>query len=139
MQRGLIWAGTNDGKVWNTRDGGANWTDVTKNVTGLPAWGVVAKIEPSHFDAGTAYVAVDYHLMDSREPLLYKTTDFGADVEERDRRSAAKHPLDYTLSIAENPNRQRHALRRHRPRLLLLARRRRDTGQQSRTGCRPRR
>ena len=90
VQRGLIWAGTNDGKVWNTRDGGANWTDVTKNITGLPAWGVVSKIEPSNFDAGTAYVAVDVHLIDSREPLLYKTTDFGADVEERRRRSAVE-------------------------------------------------
>ena len=43
VQRGLIWAGTNDGKVWYTRDGGANWTDVTKNITGLPAWGVVVE------------------------------------------------------------------------------------------------
>src|SRR5438105_12166452 len=50
IQRGLIWAGTNDGKVWCTRDGGKNWNDVTKNITGLPAWGVISKIEPSHFD-----------------------------------------------------------------------------------------
>src|ERR1051326_3066127 len=76
-QKGLIWAGTNDGKVWYTRDGGANWNDVTKNITGLPAWGVVSKIEPSHFDAGTAYICVDFHLMDNRDPWIYKTTDFG--------------------------------------------------------------
>ena len=50
VQKGLIWAGTNDGKVWYTKDAGKNWNDVTKNITGLPAWGVVARIEPSHFD-----------------------------------------------------------------------------------------
>ena len=56
IQRGLIWAGTNDGQVWNTKDGGGNWTNVTKNMTGLPTWGTIRKIEPSHFDPATAYV-----------------------------------------------------------------------------------
>ena len=77
IQQGLIWAGTNDGKIWNTRDGGKNWNDVTKNVTGMPPWGTITKIEPSTFDAGTAYVVVDYHMMDNRDPYIYKTTDFG--------------------------------------------------------------
>ena len=54
MEKGLIWAGTNDGKIWYTKDGGAKWNDVSKNVTGMPAWGVVSKIEPSHFNGGTA-------------------------------------------------------------------------------------
>ena len=41
VQKGLIWAGTNDGKVWYTNATQAsNWNDVTKNITGLPAWGV---------------------------------------------------------------------------------------------------
>ena len=106
VQRGLIWAGTNDGKVWNTRDGGANWTDVTKNITGLPAWSVVSKIDPSNFEAGTAYVAVDGHLTDGRTPLVYKTADFGATWKSVAGDLPSKHPLDYTLSIAENPNRR---------------------------------
>ena len=106
IQRGLIWAGTNDGKIWNTRDGGANWTDVTKNVTGLPAWSVVSKIDPSNFDPGTAYVAVDGHLTDGRAPLLFKTTDFGATWKSVAGDLPFAHPLDYTLSIAENPNRR---------------------------------
>ena len=50
VRKGLIWTGTNDGKVWYTKVAGKNWNDVTKNITGLPAWGVVARIEPSHFD-----------------------------------------------------------------------------------------
>ncbi len=69
IQKGLIWAGTNDGKVWYTRDAGAHWNDVTKNIAGMPTWGTVSKIEPSHFDPGTAYIAVDFHLMDNRDPL----------------------------------------------------------------------
>ena len=102
----MIWVGTNDGKLWNTRDGGANWTDVTKNITGLPPWTVVSKIDPSNFDGGTAYIAVDGHLTDGRQPLLFKTTDFGQTWKSVSGDLPSKHPLDYTLAIAENPNRR---------------------------------
>ena len=50
IRRGLIWAGTNDGKIWNTRDGGATWSDLSHNVTGMPDWGTIRRIEPSRFD-----------------------------------------------------------------------------------------
>jgi photosystem II stability/assembly factor-like uncharacterized protein len=106
IQRGLIWVGTNDGQVWFSRDAGAHWNNVTKNITGLPAWGTVRKIEPSHFAAGTAYVAVDRHLMDDRVPYIYKTTDFGQTWKKVSDGLPDKHPLAYTLSVAENPNRQ---------------------------------
>ena len=105
VEKGLIWAGTNDGKVWNTRDGGATWNDVTKNIAGLPAWGVVSKIEPSHFDAGTAYVAVDFHLMDNRDPWLYRTTDFGQ-TWTKITGDLPTGPLAYARVVAENPNRK---------------------------------
>jgi photosystem II stability/assembly factor-like uncharacterized protein len=106
IQRGLIWAGTNDGKVWYTKDGGKSWNDVTKNIAGMPVWGTIRKIEPSHFDAGTAYIAVDYHMMDNREPFIYKTTDFGQTWKKISDGLPAKHPLAYVLSVAENPNRK---------------------------------
>ena len=106
IQKGLIWAGTNDGKIWNTRDGGKTWNDLTKNVTGMPTWGIIRKIEPSHFDAGTAYVAVDYHMMDNRDPFIYKTTDFGKTWKKLSDGLPAKHPLAYVMSVAENPNRK---------------------------------
>jgi len=106
IQKGLIWAGTNDGKLWNTRDGGANWTDLTKNFTDLPVWGTFAQISPSAFDPGTAYVAVDFHLMDDRKPYLYKTTDFGASWKRINGNIPTGHPLDYILSLAENPNKK---------------------------------
>jgi photosystem II stability/assembly factor-like uncharacterized protein len=106
IQKGLIWAGTNDGLIWYTRDGGSNWVNVTKNIAGLPAWGTVRRIEPSRFDAATAYVAVDYHLMDNREPFIYKTADFGRSWTKISDGLPKGHPLAYVLSIAENPNRK---------------------------------
>ncbi|HVC20332.1 MAG TPA: hypothetical protein VNE16_09655 [Vicinamibacterales bacterium] len=105
-QRGLIWAGTNDGKLWYTKDGGGHWTDVTKDLPGLPPWGTVRQIAPSPFDAATAYVAIDLRLMDNRNPFFYKTTDFGRTWTKISSNLPAGHPLDYAMSIAENPNRR---------------------------------
>jgi len=103
VQKDLIWAGTNDGLIWYTKDGGANWTNVTKNIKDLPPWGAVTRIEPSHFDAGRAYVSVDYHLMDSRDPYIFKTTDFGK-TWTRISEGLPKHSLGYVKTIAEDPN-----------------------------------
>lgn len=105
IEKGLIWAGTNDGKVWYTKDGGGHWTDVTKNITDMPPWGIIRKIEPSPFDPGTAYIAVDFHLMDNRDPYIYKTTDFGQ-TWKRINSDLPKGPLAYVNCIAEDPNRK---------------------------------
>ena len=106
VEKGVVWAGTNDGKVWYSRDGGARWNDVSKNINGMPVWGMVTKIEPSHFDGGAAYVVVDDHLMDSREPFIFKTTDYGATWKRVNGDLPNKHPLSYVRSVAENPNRR---------------------------------
>jgi hypothetical protein len=109
VQRGLIWAGTNDGKLWITKTANlpkATWIDITKNVTGLPTWSTISQIAPSTFDPGTAYIAVDKHLMDDRKPYIFKTTDFGATWKNITGNIPSGHPLDYTLSIAENPNKK---------------------------------
>jgi photosystem II stability/assembly factor-like uncharacterized protein len=108
IQRGLIWAGTNDGQLWNTKDGGTTWTNVSKGMqtAGLPTWGTIRKIEPSHFDAATAYVAVDFHMMDNRKPYVYKTTDFGQTWTSVTGNLPATSPLDYVMAVAENPNRK---------------------------------
>ncbi len=76
-QAGVIWVGTNDGLVQVTRDGGKTWTNVTKNIPNLPPWGTVGNIDPSRHDAGTAYVAIDFHQVNNRDPFVYKTNDFG--------------------------------------------------------------
>jgi photosystem II stability/assembly factor-like uncharacterized protein len=75
VDRGLIWAGSDDGLVHLTRDGGKNWDDVTPK--GLPEWTKISLLEASPFEAGTAYVAVDGHMLDDFRPYAYKTTDFG--------------------------------------------------------------
>ena len=106
IRKGLIWAGTNDGLIWVTQTGGEPWTNLTKNIPGLPDWGTIRRIEPSHFDAGTAYVAVDFHLMDNRDPFIYKTTDFGTTWTRISDGLPKGHPLAYVLSVAENPNRK---------------------------------
>jgi photosystem II stability/assembly factor-like uncharacterized protein len=75
VQKDLIWAGSDDGLIHVTRDGGKNWTNVTPK--DVPEWAVISLIAPSPHDAGTAYVAVDNHQQDDLKPYLYKTDDFG--------------------------------------------------------------
>ena len=86
-QKGLIWAGSDDGLVHVTTDDGKNWKNVTAAMPGFPEWGTVSMIEPSPFDANTAYVVVDAHRLDDMQPYLYKTTDLGQDVEAARRRA----------------------------------------------------
>src|SRR5712692_8207786 len=76
-EAGVIWAGTNDGLMQITRDGGKSWTNITKNIPNLPEWGTVSNIEASRYDVGTAYITVDFHQMNNRDPFAYKTTDYG--------------------------------------------------------------
>ena len=76
-EKDVVWAGTNDGLVQATRDAGAHWTNVTPNIPNLPPWGTVSNIEPSRYDNGAAYVTVDLHQVNNRDPFIYKTTDYG--------------------------------------------------------------
>lgn len=75
VQKDLIWAGSDDGLVHVTTDGGKNWTNVTPKA--MPEWGTVSMIEASMYNAGTAYVSVQRHKMDDFAPYAFKTTDFG--------------------------------------------------------------
>jgi len=77
-QADVIWTGSNDGQVNITKDGGKNWTNVTKNIHALPPWGTVMNVQPSHFEAGGAYIAVDLEQVGDYNTYVYKTTDFGA-------------------------------------------------------------
>ncbi|HWW83378.1 MAG TPA: hypothetical protein VNZ26_07235, partial [Vicinamibacterales bacterium] len=77
-ERGVIWAGTNDGQLQITRNAGGSWTNVTGHIPGLPPLGTVSNIEPSRFDNGTAYVTFDLHQVNNRDPFIFKTTDYGA-------------------------------------------------------------
>lgn len=112
IEKGLLWAGTNDGKLWYTKGAESptapQWIDVTRNLH-LPSWGEVDEIAPSHFNAGTAYVAIDYRLAgedNNYKPYILMTTDYGQTWTNISGNLPSANPLDYTLSVAENPNRQ---------------------------------
>ncbi len=70
-----VWVGTDDGLIWRTRDEGGHWTDVTP--AALTPWSKVGMLEASHFDAETAYAAVDRHRLEDRKPYVYRTHDGG--------------------------------------------------------------
>jgi photosystem II stability/assembly factor-like uncharacterized protein len=72
----ILYAGTDDGNLWVTRNGGGEWTNITQNL-GLPGLRYVATIEPSRFEEGRAYVAFDGHRSDDDDPLVYVTEDYG--------------------------------------------------------------
>lgn len=71
-----IWAGTDDGKIWVTLDGGARWRDVTPQK--LDSWSKVTMIAASWFDPNEAYAAIDRHRLDDQLPYIYRTRDGGA-------------------------------------------------------------
>ena len=75
VKKDLLWAGTDDGLVHVTTNGGQNWTNVTPKE--MPEWSMISIIEPSHYDAGTAYIAVDRHKLDDFRPFIYRTRDYG--------------------------------------------------------------
>ncbi|MFQ5704327.1 MAG: sialidase [Gemmatimonadales bacterium] len=101
-QAGVLWAGSNDGLVHVSRDDGANWTDVTKNIPDLPPLGVVRNIDASKWSAGKAYIAIEHHMVGNFEPFVYKTEDFGAHWQ-RITRGISDSPLSYARSIHEDP------------------------------------
>jgi len=75
VEKGVIWAGTDDGLVHVTRDGGQHWANVTVKEFG--EWSLVSIIDPSPHAAGSAYVAIDRHKLDDYRPYAFKTTDYG--------------------------------------------------------------
>src|SRR5439155_17171111 len=77
LKPGLLWVGTNDGQVQLSRDGGASWSNLSANLPGMPPWGTISSIVPSRFDTATAYLTVDAHQVNNRDPWVYKTADYG--------------------------------------------------------------
>ena len=103
--KGLIWVGTNDGLVQLTRDDGATWTNLTANIPNLPVWGSVRSIVPSKYDAATAYLTVDFHQMNNRDPFVYKTADYGK-TWKAITNGIPHSNLSYAKVIAEDPVRR---------------------------------
>src|SRR5512133_1548560 len=75
LARGLIWTGSDDGKIYVTRNGGTTWNDVSPKDWG--EWLRISSIEPSHTKPGTAYVAANRYQLDDKRPYLFRTDDYG--------------------------------------------------------------
>jgi photosystem II stability/assembly factor-like uncharacterized protein len=75
LDANLIWAGTDDGLIWLTRDGGQNWREVSPS--GLTPWSKIAQLDASHFDPNGVYAAVNRFRLDDLHPYIYRTHDGG--------------------------------------------------------------
>jgi hypothetical protein len=76
LEAGVIWVGTDDGKVWVTKNGGKDWNDLTDNIKDHPGYWI-SRVEPSHFSSSTAYVTMTGFRNDDFRPFVWKTTDYG--------------------------------------------------------------
>ena len=77
VKKGVLWTGSNDGQIQVTLNDGVSWTNVTANFPNLAPWGTVSNIDPSSFDAATAYVSIHYQMTGDFKPYIFKTTDYG--------------------------------------------------------------
>lgn len=75
VEKGVLWAGSDDGRVHISRDAGKSWTEVTPR--GLPEWTQVNSLDPSPHEAGSAYLAATSYKSGDFKPYLYRTSDFG--------------------------------------------------------------
>ncbi|MGH9932323.1 MAG: WD40/YVTN/BNR-like repeat-containing protein [Pyrinomonadaceae bacterium] len=103
VQKGVIWAGSDDGLVQLTRDGGKNWSNVTPSKDLMPEWIQINSIEASPHDPATAYVAATMYKWDDNRPYLYKTSDFGKTWKKISNGIPA---TTFTRVIREDPNKR---------------------------------
>jgi photosystem II stability/assembly factor-like uncharacterized protein len=103
VRSGVIWAGSDDGLVHVTRNGGGSWENTTKNIPGLPEWIQINSIEASPHDAATAYFAATLYKADDFRPYLYKTSDYGKTWK---KITAGIPDNAFTRVIREDPNRR---------------------------------
>src|SRR6267143_1909649 len=101
IKEGLIWVGTDDGNIQLTKDGGGTWQNVTPS--GVSEWSTVSLMEASHFDAGTAYAAVNRNGLDDLRPHIFRTRDFGKTWQETVN---GIRDGDFVRAVREDPKRK---------------------------------
>ncbi len=98
LQKGVIWVGTDDGNVQVTQDGGTSWTNVVKNVKGVPESTWVPHIYASSYNAGEAFVLFENHRRNDWTPYVFRTTNFG-----RNWTRLGQNVWGFALSFAQDP------------------------------------
>ncbi|WP_378172025.1 WD40/YVTN/BNR-like repeat-containing protein [Aquimarina sp. SS2-1] len=100
LEQNMLWAATDDGRVHITQNGGANWTDVSKNIKGLPAGSWIVQIKASNKKKGEALLVANDYRRFNYTPYAYRTVDYGKTWQRIVDNSDVK---SYTLSIVEDP------------------------------------
>jgi hypothetical protein len=104
VKPGLLVAGTDDGNLWITHNDGATWEEISGNIPGLPGKdSYVTRVEPSHFDTLTFFVALERHRMNDFTPYLYMTADGGKTFKSIANNLPKASPADYLHVIREDP------------------------------------
>lgn len=101
IEKGLIWVGTDDGKVQVTRDGGKSWTDVTAKIIGLPKGAWIPQVKASTYKAGEVFVVVNNYRMFDYKPYLFRSRDYGQTWESMVS-SSQLGDNNYTLAIVQD-------------------------------------
>jgi photosystem II stability/assembly factor-like uncharacterized protein len=101
VREGVIWTGSDDGAVHLTRDGGATWQNVTP--AAVSEWSAIPVIEASHFDAGTAYMAVNRNPLDDLHPHIFQSHDYGQSWQETVN---GIRENDFVRTVREDPVRK---------------------------------
>ncbi len=99
IDQSLIWAGTDDGQLQLSRDGGKSWTNLTSNLKGMPQEAWIARIQASRFEAGAAWVVVNNYRKGDYRPYLFKTEDYGKSWKRMVDENKVK---GYALSVAQD-------------------------------------
>jgi photosystem II stability/assembly factor-like uncharacterized protein len=98
LEQGVIWVGTDDGRIHITRDAGKHWTSIESNAKGVPKHTWVPHIEPSRYDAGAAYIVFDNHRRGDMRTYVYKASNYGS----RMKNVGADNLRGYALSIQQD-------------------------------------
>jgi photosystem II stability/assembly factor-like uncharacterized protein len=104
VSKGILWAGTDDGRVWVTEDGGGRWTDLTASLPAEAKGQWIARIEPGWKDANVAYLAVSAFRTGNYAPLVYRTADRGKTWQSIAANLRADGPVRVVRESPENPD-----------------------------------
>ncbi len=104
LQANVVWAGTDDGNLQMTTDGGKTWTNIVKNLPNVPDDSSVSHVELSRQNVNTAYVAVDRHKFDDYKPYVFKTTDGGKNFTNITGNLPANAYVHVVTEDPKNPN-----------------------------------